>query len=138
MEFASRIAGQLANSPLIQNEQLSLGGMQTIRGYFETQVLADDGFNGSLELRSPRLVPDSLSYVNKLQALAFVDGGRGWIQQASLGVRDNENLASTGVGMRFQMWRYLMGVVDVGFPLIDQTVVKAGDPKVHFNIATEF
>jgi hemolysin activation/secretion protein len=138
MEFASRIAGQLANSPLIQNEQLSLGGMQTIRGYFETQVLADDGFNGSLELRSPRLVPDSLSYVNKLQALAFVDGGRGWIQEAPLGVSENENLASTGVGMRFQMWRYLMGVVDVGFPLIDQTVVKAGDPKVHFNIATEF
>ncbi len=138
MEFASRIAGQLANSPLIQNEQLSLGGMQSIRGYFETQVLADDGFNGSLELRSPRLAPDSLSYINKLQALAFVDGGKGWIQQASLGTPSYYDLVSTGVGMRFQMWRYLMGIVDVGFPLIDETVVKAGDPKVHFNIATEF
>ncbi len=138
MEFASRVAAQLADSPLISNEQFSLGGMQSIRGYFETQALADDGFTGSLELRSPRLLPLSVDYINKLQAIAFIDGGHGWVQQALPGNPASFALASTGLGMRFQMWKYFSGVLDLGFPLLDLNTIKSGDPKLHFNIATEF
>jgi len=138
MEFASRFSGQVSDSPLINYEQFSLGGMQSVRGYFESQALVDDGFRGSLELKSPNWIPKNADYVNKLQGLVFLDGGRGWIQKSIAGTPANFGLASTGVGMRFQMWKFLSGVVDVGFPLIDLTVVKAGDPKVHFNVATDF
>lgn len=138
MEFASRFSGQLADSPLISNEQFSLGGAQSIRGYFETQALADDGLIGSLELRSPRLVPDDLDFINKLQALVFIDGGKGWIQQALPGNPKGSELASVGLGMRFQLWKYVAGAFDLGFPLIDLQPVQKGDPKLHFNIATEF
>ncbi|MDD5276170.1 MAG: ShlB/FhaC/HecB family hemolysin secretion/activation protein [Methylovulum sp.] len=139
MELATRVSGQVASSPLISNEQFSLGGMQSIRGYFETQALADSGLIGSLELRSsPRLASSNLDYINKLQAIVFVDGGKGWIQDALLGNPSVYNLASTGFGMRFQMWKYLSGVLDLGFPLISLGPVSAGDPKLHFNVATEF
>ncbi len=138
LEFASRVSGQVSSSPLISNEQFSLGGAQSIRGYFETQALADDGLIGSLELRSPRLAPSSLDYINKLQAIVFVDGGKGWIQGALGGTPSSYELASTGFGMRFQMWKYFSGVLDLGFPLIDLEPVSAGDPRLHFNIATEF
>jgi hemolysin activation/secretion protein len=138
MEFASRFAGQIADSPLISNEQFSLGGMQTIRGYFETQALADDGMIGSVELRSPHLAPNDWDSINKLQALVFVDGGRGWIQQALPGNATGYDLASAGLGMRFQLWKYFVGILDLGIPLLDLDVVKKGDPKLHFNIATEF
>ncbi len=138
MELASRVSGQVSSSPLISNEQFSLGGAQSIRGYFETQALADDGLVGSLELRSPRLAPVSLSYINKLQAIVFVDGGKGWVQDALAGTPSSFGLASTGFGMRFQMWKYFSGVLDLGFPLIDLAPVSAGDPRLHFNIATEF
>ncbi|MGZ8225958.1 MAG: ShlB/FhaC/HecB family hemolysin secretion/activation protein [Methylococcaceae bacterium] len=138
MELATRLSGQAADSPLISNEQFSLGGMQTIRGYFETQALADNGFIASMELRSPHLAPISLEYLNKLQALVFVDGGKGWVKEALPGTADGYDLASAGIGMRFQMWKYLVGVLDLGFPLIALDVVKSGDPKLHFNIATEF
>lgn len=138
MEFSSRFSGQVANSPLISNEQFSLGGMQSVRGYFETQALADNGFTGSLELRSPHLAPLRLDYINKLQALVFVDGGKGWIKQALPGTPDGYDLASTGVGLRFQMWKYFVGVLDLGIPLLDLDVVQSGHPKLHFNVATEF
>lgn len=138
MEFASRLTGQLSDSPLISNEQFSLGGMQSVRGYFETDALSDDGFTGSLELRSQRLVPLSLDYINKLQAIAFIDGGHGWVQQALPGNPTSFALASTGMGMRFQMWKYYSGVLDLGFPLLDLNTIKSGDPKLHFTIATEF
>jgi hemolysin activation/secretion protein len=138
MEFSSRISAQVADSPLISNEQFSMGGMQSIRGYFETQALVDDGFTVSLELHSPRLVPIDMDYINKLQAIAFVDGGMGWIQQALPGSPKNYSLASAGLGVRFQVWKYFSGVLDLGFPLIGLGPVKSGDPKLHFSIATEF
>jgi hemolysin activation/secretion protein len=138
MEFFSRFSGQIADSPLISNEQFSLGGMQSIRGYFETQALADNGVIGSVELRSPHLAPGYIDTVNKLQALAFIDGGRGWVQQALSGSPSSSNLASAGLGMRFQLWKYFVGVLDLGFPLTSIAPVQKGDPKLHFNIATEF
>ncbi len=134
----SRITGQVADSPLISNEQFSMGGMQSVRGYFETQTLADDGFTGSIELLSPRLAPLSLDYINKLQAIAFIDGGLGWNQKALSGNPKSFSLASVGMGVRFQVWKYFSGVLDLGIPLLDVNEVEAGDPKLHFLVATEF
>jgi hemolysin activation/secretion protein len=138
MEFSSRISAQVADSPLISNEQFSMGGMQSIRGYFETQALVDDGFTGSLEVRSPRLAPIGMDYINKLQAIIFVDGGMGWVQQALPRSPKSYNLASVGLGLRFQVWKYFTGILDLGFPLLSLGPVKSGDPKLHFSIATEF
>lgn len=138
MEFFGRFSGQAADSPLISNEQFSLGGMQSVRGYFETQALADDGLIGSVELRSPHLAPRYMDTVNKLQALVFMDGGRGWIQDALPGSAKTSELASAGLGMRFQVWKYFVGVLDLGFPLASLGPVQKGDPKLHFNVATEF
>jgi hemolysin activation/secretion protein len=138
MELASRFSAQLADSPLISNEQFSLGGMDSVRGYFETQALADNGITGSIELKSSRLTPLSWDYVNKLQALVFFDGGVGTINQAIDGNPQSFSLASAGLGVRFQVWNYLSGVLDLGFPFLDLAPVKAGNPKLHFSIAAEF
>jgi hemolysin activation/secretion protein len=138
MEFAGRISGQVAESPLISNEQFSMGGMQSVRGYFETQALADDGFTGSLELKSPRLAPLSLDYIDKLHALVFVDGGYGTIKEALPGNKNSFALASTGLGIQFQVWKYFSGILDLGIPLLDLNSVQTGHPKLHFSIASEF
>ncbi|MBK8815271.1 MAG: ShlB/FhaC/HecB family hemolysin secretion/activation protein [Methylococcaceae bacterium] len=135
---SGRISGQAADSPLISNEQFSMGGMQSVRGYFETQVLADDGFTGSVEILSPRLAPLTMDYINKLQALLFVDGGLGWNQKALDGNPKSFSLASAGMGVRFQVWKYFSGTLDLGIPLLDANEVKAGDPKLHFLVASEF
>ncbi|MFZ2726340.1 MAG: ShlB/FhaC/HecB family hemolysin secretion/activation protein [Methylococcaceae bacterium] len=137
-EFASRINGQFSDSHLIPYEQFILGGMNSIRGYFEAQAFADNGILGSLELRSPRLVPREWESVNRLNALVFIDGGKAWVKQASLGETKDYQLASAGFGVRFQCWKYFNGILDLGFPLISQDTIHSGDPKLHFSIATEF
>ena len=138
LEFASRFSGQFSDSHLIPYEQFILGGMSSIRGYFEAQTFADNGLLGSLELRSPRLVPREWESVNRLQAITFVDGGTGWVKQASAGEAKSYQLASAGFGVRFQCWKYFNGILDLGFPLISQGTIHSGDPKLHFSIATEF
>jgi hemolysin activation/secretion protein len=137
-EFASRFNGQFSDSHLIPYEQFILGGMSSIRGYFEAQAFADNGFLGTLEMRSPRLIPREWESINRLNALVFIDGGMGWVKQASIGEAKAYELASAGFGVRFQCWKYFSGVLDLGFPLLSLDTIHSGDPKLHFSIATEF
>ncbi|WP_230874746.1 ShlB/FhaC/HecB family hemolysin secretion/activation protein [Methylomonas sp. LL1] len=138
MELVGRFSGQVADTPLISNEQFSLGGAQSVRGYFETQSLADDGVFGSLELYSPHLGMTDWDYLDQLKVLAFFDAAKGWIKEALPGNSKGDFLSSAGVGLHFQLWKHLSGGLDVGFPFTSLEPVKSGDPKVHFNIATEF
>ena len=55
MQAWARVQGQVADQPLVSNEQLSVGGADTVRGYLESEVLADSGAVLQMELRSPSL-----------------------------------------------------------------------------------
>ena len=138
MELVSRFSGQVSDSPLISNEQFSIGGDESVRGYFETQVLGDSGVFGSLELYSPHLGKTEWDYLNNLKALAFVDVAKSWIHNPLPDNSGGDFLSSAGFGLRFQMWNYLSGVLDIGFPLTSLAPVKSGDPRVHFKVAAEF
>jgi hemolysin activation/secretion protein len=138
MEVKSHFMGQIADSPLISNEQFSLGGAYSVRGYFETQALADDGLLGSMELHSPHLGAEDWDTVNKLTVLAFVDAGKGWVQQALPGQAKSYMLSSGGVGLHFLLMKHLSGAFDMGVPFQSLGTVKSGDPRLHFSIATDF
>lgn len=138
MEIASRLSGQIADSPLISNEQFSMGGVDTVRGYYETQALSDDGATASLELYSPKLNPESWEFVNKLRALVFFDSAKGWIKDTLPGNESQMTLAGTGVGLNFQMWRYFVGELSFAVPMIEQGNVRPGETRFDFRIASEF
>lgn len=138
MELAGRAAGQVSDSPLISNEQFSMGGMQSVRGYLETHVLADDGVSASLELYSPRLVPDDWDSVDSLKALVFADGGKGWVMDALPGTAQEFALASVGMGLRVGFVKHLLGEFDFAVPLLEQGNVRAGENRVDFRLITQF
>ncbi|MDP3332762.1 MAG: ShlB/FhaC/HecB family hemolysin secretion/activation protein [Methylococcaceae bacterium] len=138
MEAVSRVAGQVSDTPLISNEQFSMGGAESVRGYFETQSLADDALFGSLELHSPHLGAADWDYLNNLKLLTFVDVAKGWVKNPLPGNSSGDFISSAGIGMNFQMWKHLSGVLNVGFPFNALGPVKSGDPRLHFNIATDF
>jgi hemolysin activation/secretion protein len=138
MELAARFSGQVSDSPLISNEQFSMGGDESVRGYFETQTLADDGVFGSLELHSPHLGAAEWDYLNNLKLLAFVDAAKGWIKKPLPGNSAGDFISGAGFGLRFQVWDYLNGMLDIGFPFNSLAPVKSGDPRFHFKIAAEF
>src|SRR6185369_7707867 len=51
-----KLQGQVANGPLLSSEQFNGGGLATVRGYLESEVLGDDAVLGSIELRTPSLL----------------------------------------------------------------------------------
>ncbi|MDD4915104.1 MAG: ShlB/FhaC/HecB family hemolysin secretion/activation protein [Methylococcales bacterium] len=138
MEIESRSNGQLADMPLIPNEQFSIGGMQSVRGYYETQVLADSGIQSSLELYSPKLDIQGWADYNKVRGLVFFDFGNGWMMNALSGSPSQYQLASAGTGFRMNLWKSLTANFDVAVPFVSQTRVESGNPRLHFQVFTEF
>lgn len=139
MQLVARFSGQVADSPLISNEQFALGGMQTVRGYHQTQQLGDDGVNLSVELYSPNLAgPLDWAFTQNLRAMAFFDWGYLWILDPLPANPSYYKLAGTGVGLRTQWFKHWIGELDVGIPLYTQSTISAGKPRVDFRFAYEF
>ena len=135
----AKVQGQMSNDPLISSEQMSAGGLDTVRGYLESEVLGDNAALGALELRSPSMTSylgDEI--VNEWRFHAFVDGGRLSIKHALAEQKDLFSLWSYGLGTRIQLLDYLNGSFDVGVPMIAQDSTKRGSPRVHFRLWGEF
>lgn len=134
----ARLTGQFADSPLVTNEQFSIGGNSSVRGYFQSEAVGDDGVNGSLELRSPSLASNLGSFVDELRVFAFADGGFVRVRSPLPDQQAEFTLVSAGAGTRFQLLRYLKGDLAFGWALVDGVVRRAGDGMFTFSVKAEF
>ena len=123
----SSIKGQLTDNPLVNSEQLSFGGADTIRGFPENDYLADYGWMSTFELRTPAFIfPRGLKvpYDKEMTPLRkaiqfsyFVDFGRGYLKKPRVGEKQARFLIGGGLGLRFEFSKRLRGKIDWGFPL---------------------
>ena len=141
IQINSRLTGQWSPSPLISNEGFSLGGISSVRGYYESEAIGDYGFALPTELRTPdlaRLLDSDL--VNELRLHAFADGGYVGIHyplESQLKTR-NTWLTSVGLGGRIKLFDHLSGAIDVGTPLKSGPTSKAGDIFIRFRFQGDF
>ncbi|MGB6294691.1 MAG: ShlB/FhaC/HecB family hemolysin secretion/activation protein, partial [Rivularia sp. (in: cyanobacteria)] len=110
--LVARINTQLTPDSLLPLERLSIGGIETIRGYRENQIVTDNGILGSLEFRIP-LTSDS----NQLQLVPFFDIGTGWNNDDP--DPNPSTIASLGTGLRWRIGSGLNLRLDYGIPLIE-------------------
>lgn len=121
---------QLSDEPLLSLEQFSLGGMQSVRGYRENQLLRDDGLFASAELRVPLwLAKDKTPIV----ALApFFDFGAGW----DINKLDDryQAISSAGIGVLVKASRHAQLSLYWGHPFKDFNEQKTSlqDYGLHF------
>jgi hemolysin activation/secretion protein len=133
MQLRLAFDGQLSDSPLVDNEEFMAGGADSVRGYYESQVLGDDGITVNAELYSPSFA-SLLPYVSDLRFLAFFDGSRVRVLQPLPGQKSNFTLDSTGVGLRIKGERGLAGSLDWAWPLHDDDGVNKGDSRALFSL----
>ncbi|MDX2096625.1 MAG: ShlB/FhaC/HecB family hemolysin secretion/activation protein [Leptolyngbyaceae cyanobacterium bins.59] len=108
-----RIASQLTGDALLPLEQFSVGGIDTVRGYRPNQQVGDSGIVGSVEVRFPiTTAPDG---IGTIQLVPFIDIGTTW-NHRDAGIAPTL-LASTGLGLRWQLDPYFFARVDFGIPL---------------------
>ncbi len=135
---ALRTRGQVTNTPLISNEQLSVGGHQSVRGYHMAQQLGDHGVNFSFELQSPMLQPTSWEFIRSFRPHIFFDYAALWIKEPLPRNPDFYKLAGVGAGFRMQLKKYLSGEFDWAYPLYRQGRVDVGDHRFDFRLNYEF
>ena len=87
---------QLASQPLLGLEQYSLGGLRTVRGYRENQLVRDNGWSSSAELQIPVWRDDLGRPI--VTASPFIDMGKAWNKGPDSGPN---TLASAGMGLRY-------------------------------------
>lgn len=113
---------QLATKALVPLEQISLGGLRSVRGYRQDLLLTDSGVFASAEVRLPILRVSSVQGV--LQVTPFIDFGVGWNNSADRPDIDTNTLIGVGLGLQWQMGNNFSARFDWGTPL---TEVDFGD-----------
>jgi hemolysin activation/secretion protein len=137
-EVNVKAQGQLSDQPLVNSEQFSLGGQDTVRGYLESEVLGDDAITGSVEVRTPSLAQYISPDVNDWRFFLFGEGGTAKILNPLPEQQSIFNVASVGLGTRVQLIDHLNGSVDVALPLITSIDTRADHPRVEFRVWVQF
>jgi len=126
LETVFRTDLQLANSPLLAMEQIAVGGYSSVRGYRQNQVVADQAVVTSAEVRIPIWRRPDLG--GTISLAPFVDYAHVWDQEDRLLDR-SRNLASVGIGLRWDMPRFVSARVYWGQDLVD--AITTGDIQDH-------
>ncbi|GJD19216.1 surface antigen (D15) [Rivularia sp. IAM M-261] len=107
----TRINTQLTPDSLLSLERFSIGGVDTVRGYRQNQLVSDNGVLASVELRLP-----VTANPRTLLLTPFFEIGSGWNNRD---LEPDPNLiAGLGLGAEWQINNSLNVRIDYGIPLI--------------------
>lgn len=145
LQASVRFRGQVASEKLTPQEEYSLGGMDSNRGYPASDFLADNAVNNNLELLFPAVfIPGSwrLPYAdnalrNQTTGVVFLDQGWGMRKGSNPSEKNHVNMLSAGVGMRFNFFNQALLRVEWGFPLGDKSITEGGNSRFHFSIEVQ-
>lgn len=136
-QIYGKIQGQISDSALLDSEEFAGGGLGTARGYLESVALGDNGLFGTLELRSPSIL-DWWSKKYECRIYLFGDAGVVTLNDPLPEQTSQYTLASYGAGGRIRIFDHLNGSLDVGVPLISQSITKSHDLLLTFRVWADF
>lgn len=137
--------GQFANQNLLPSEQFGLGGYNTVRGYEERAVNADNALLFNFELRTPpvslfKFVP--LTKVKKVRDdlifLFFVDYGIGKNHKKFEDEEKIKKLLGIGPGLRYSINPYLSARIDFGLKMRKAETTDLKPTKIHAAILLSY
>jgi len=130
-----RGSGQVASQPLYVAEQYALGGPDTVRGFTQAEILGDNAYNLSAELRWSPI----LEQPNLFQVAFFIDHGAVKLKRPIPGdLPRGASLTGAGFGFRVGLSDYSSIRLDLGFPLHPSTNLNGSSPAVYAGVSTRF
>ena len=144
----ARFAGVASNERLVPAKMTAFGGLYTVRGYEEDEIVADGGFLASLEYRYD--LTQSLygkgNDGNKrfpspdVSLLCFTDYARPEIKDPLLGEFDTQTMWGAGLGTLIEVGGSFQAGIYHGWALRETkrgdggTITGRGDTQWNFNI----
>ena len=134
----ARMDFQLSDQPLISNEQLVVGGADSVRGYLAANETGDSGVHESFELRSPNLARGTWPWMTDVRAHVFVDGAYVRILSPLPEQTASFSLLSTGMGLSTKVGSHFSLDLDLGWPLRTVQFTHAGSPRLQASSTVSF
>lgn len=143
MNLLLKLDGQLADQPLISNEQYSAGGMDSVRGYKESEKTGDDALHATAELVFPDLAPylrlesGTEGRIGAVPYL-FYDGAAIRVKEPLEGEDPNAILSGYGIGVRGNVTKWVQYRLEVAVARTETDRTDPGDVIAYFSIKAEF
>jgi hemolysin activation/secretion protein len=138
---------QIASEKLTPQQEFTLGGMNSVRGYPYADFYADNAIQTNVEyLVSPAFLPKELKLPfdkkplkDAITGLLFFDYGYGTKRGDIQGEQTKFQLASVGTGIRFNLYDQVLLRLEWGFilPMGDKALTAGGDSRFHISIDIE-
>ena len=119
---------------MLDSEEASGGGLGTVRGYLESEVVGDNAAFATLEVRTPAFG----AALGEWRVYAFGDAGLLKAQHALPQQHSYFYLASYGAGTRVRFHENFNGSIDAGVPLVAQSETKPHDLRFTFRLWADF
>ncbi len=127
---------------LVPAKMTSFGGMYSVRGYDEYEIVADGGLLASIQYeydlvrhnQAVKPVTIAKQELKKLAPLAFFDYGKTKVQSPVPGEKGNQSLYSVGVGMAFEIGNNFSGALYYGYPLKDTEDTSSGNGRLNASV----
>lgn len=132
------MSGQYTTEPLVSGEQFGIGGIDSVRGFFEREVANDYGYRMSFELYTPDIGPAFGGSGLRARLLAFYDRGQVKRNLPQPGDIDTESIASSGVGLRMNYGKAFSLRMDFARVLEAGGVQGEHDEMLHFGLTYLF
>jgi hemolysin activation/secretion protein len=120
VELLVRSDLQLATEPLMPMEQIGVGGVSSVRGYRENELVRDQAVTGSVEVRVPVFRDDERGHL--VQLAPFFDAGYGWSASDRTNAKNDfpqKSLLGVGIGLRYRYRSWLAADLYWGDSLSD-------------------
>ena len=151
LNLTTSVDWQYTPDPLISNEQFTLGGVQSVRGYRQAEVLGDRGVRASLQLIRRFDGFENIGAIDNLSAFGFVEGGYVSLTDPLPEQQKSFSLGSVGFGAEVGFLRRLKARADLAY-LIENAPENApeggeditvdtdlGDSvRIHFSLRAEY
>ncbi|HKW36850.1 MAG TPA: ShlB/FhaC/HecB family hemolysin secretion/activation protein [Burkholderiales bacterium] len=133
--FRALANAQQTHDLLIPGEQFGMGGVDSVRGYYEREVANDVGWRASLEAYGPDFAAKR-SANWRVRVLVFADAARGHDNSPERGPANK--LGSFGLGARANYAKSLAFRLDVARVTQDAGTRVSGDYRAHLAAAYSF
>jgi hemolysin activation/secretion protein len=134
-----KVDGQVADQPLISNEQYLAGGLKSVRGYKETEVSGDNAVHATLEFLGPDLVAWT-PWQGRGGLTPYVFYDLAWLHQKEPlpGEDEATTIQGVGVGLRGTVTPYFDFEFAWGLAMNDTDRTDNGDSDLYFVVKGEF
>jgi hemolysin activation/secretion protein len=142
-----KFRAQFASEKLTPQQQLYLGGIDSVRGYPSGDYMADTGFYSNIELLIPcNFLPEWFKVPygerpikDEITGVVFFDYGAGMKRGLIQGEVSNRRMAGLGAGLRIRVLNQALLRLEWGIPLdpvVNYPLTERGGnrPRLHFSI----